>query len=124
MSEIIVEPLRIFVAGPYNPYGEKPHNAIRLAQRNLDEAIKHANIIIDLGHYAFVPHLTHYLHIHYSCGHDRGDFYYDYDNSFLDLWANALFYIAPSPGADNELKRAQGRGYFIFKSISEVPRLK
>ncbi|MFA5379398.1 MAG: hypothetical protein WC455_26815 [Dehalococcoidia bacterium] len=117
------EPLRIFVAGPYCPYGETPHNAIRVAQINVDAAITVANEIHDRGHYAFVPHLTHYLHAHPSCSHDRYDWYYHYDNSFLDLWANALFFLRESPGANKELERAIKRGLTIYRQIDDVPYL-
>lgn len=116
-----MDKLRIFIAGPYCPYGASPHDAIRLAQRNVDVAIEAANIIHDIGHYAFVPHLTHYLHSHYSCSTDRGNWYYDYDNTFLDLWANALLIIKESPGANNELQRAKDRGMVIFKNVTEIP---
>lgn len=121
MKGATMEPLRIFVAGPYCPYGERPHNAIRIAQANVDAAITAANAIHDKGHYAFVPHLTHYLHTHQSCSQDRGDWYYDYDNTFLDLWANALLLLRNSPGADNEVRRAVGRRIQIFQKIDEIP---
>jgi hypothetical protein len=115
--------LRIFVAGPYCPYGADLHDASRLAQRNVDQAIEIANAIHDKGHYAFVPHLTHYLHIHYSCKKDRGIWYYDYDNSFLDIWATALFFIAESPGANNEKQRAIGRDLIVFTNLNQIPKL-
>lgn len=112
---------RIFIAGPYCPYGADPHDAIRLAQQNVDKAIEIANAIHDLGHYAFVPHLTHYLHAHYSCKKDRKNWYYEYDNTFLDLWATALFFLKESPGASKELIRAEGLGKKIFYSLEEIP---
>jgi len=116
------EPLRIFVAGPYCAYNCDPHLATQVTQRNLDTAIWIANRIIDRGHYAFVPHLTHYLHIHNSCRVDRKDWYCEYDNTFLDLWANALFLIAPSPGSNKELERAVQRGYLIFNHVDDIPK--
>lgn len=116
-----MEKLRIYIAAPYNPYGMHPHQAIQQAQRNVDKVIRVANYIHDIGHYAFVPHLSHYLHIHQSCKIDRGDWYYDYDNTFLDLWANAFLYLAPSIGADMELKRAKDRELLIFNKVGEIP---
>jgi hypothetical protein len=104
-----MKPLRIYVAGPYNPVGCDTHGAAKQAQANVDRVIEAANIIHDKGHYAFVPHLSHYLHIHYSCKKDRGVWYYDYDNTFLDLWANAFLLLAHSFGADEELRRFKER---------------
>jgi hypothetical protein len=115
------EPLRIYIAAPYNPTGCDNHGAARIAQQNVDRVIAAANLIHDKGHYAFVPHLSHYLHIHYSCSKDRGVWYYEYDNTFLDLWANAFLYLMPSPGADQELQRAKDRELLIFNRIDEIP---
>jgi hypothetical protein len=122
MSHKTQEKLRIFVAGPYCAYGADPHDALRITQVNVDCAIAAANAIHDMGHYAFVPHLTHYLHTHYSCKKDRKNWYYEYDNTFLDLWATALLLVAHSPGADNELQRAKDRGIKIFYSIEDILR--
>ena len=118
------ERLRIYIAAPYMPRGSDVHDAARIAQQNVDRVIEAANYIHDIGHYAFVPHLTHYLHIHYSCKVDRCVWYYDYDNTFLDLWANAFLYLAPSFGADMELKRAKEKDLLIFASITEIPNLR
>jgi hypothetical protein len=125
----MTERLRIYIAAPYNPTGCNNHGAAKVAQRNVDRVIEAANIIHDKGHYAFVPHLSHYLHIHYSCKTDRGIWYYDYDNTFLDLWANAFLYLMPSYGADMELKRFEARRIFtqqsypmpIFKNVNQIP---
>lgn len=117
------EPLRIYVAAPYNPVGCDPHGAIQTAQRNVDRVIEAANYIHDIGHYAFVPHLSHYLHIHYSCKVDRGIWYYDYDNTFLDLWANAFLHLMSSFGADKEWERANARELIIYRHLAEIPFL-
>ena len=50
--------------------------------------------------------------------------WYDFDNTFLDDWATALFYIAPSKGADAELERASKHRLKIFRDLSEVPDLR
>jgi len=128
-----MEKLRIYVAAPYNPTDCNNHGAARIAQKNVDRVIEAANHIHDIGHYAFVPHLSHYLHIHYSCKSDRGAWYYHYDNTFLDLWANAFLYLMPSPGADDELQRFKKRNAIevngiwdtmpVFYDIKDVPIL-
>lgn len=113
--------LRIYVAAPYNPVNLDPHGAVQQAQRNVDRVIEAANYIHDIGHYAFVPHLSHYLHIHYSCKKDRGVWYYDYDNTFLDLWANAFLYLMSSFGADREWERAYKNKIPIYRNLGDIP---
>jgi len=118
---MINKPLRIYVAGPYTPKNCTLHDAARIAQRNTTEAIKIGNALMAKGHYVFVPHLTHYLHIHESCKIKDSNFWYELDNSFLMDWANALYYLSPSWGADEELKWAEAKELHIFKSLSQVP---
>lgn len=114
--------LRIYVAGPYAPHNCSLHDAIRIAQKNTNIAVKIGNALMEKGHYIFVPHLTHYLHIHESCTIDDANWWYEQDNSFLDRWANAFFYIGSSHGADAELERAKKLGLKIFYSLDEVPK--
>jgi len=116
-----MKPLKIYVAGPYTPKNCSLHDAARIAQRNTTEAIKIGNALMAKGHYVFVPHLTHYLHIHESCTIHDANFWYELDNSFLNDWANAFFYISPSWGADQELKIAELKGFKIFRKIEDVP---
>ena len=116
-----MKPLRIYIAGPYLPINCSIHDAARVAQHNVDRAIEVAHALIERGHYPFIPHLSHYLHIHHSCQRDYGgDFYYKYDNTFLDNWAEALFFIASSKGASAELERAKKRNLIIFYDLEEV----
>jgi len=114
-----MKPLRIYVAGPYTPTTKNLHDAAREAHQNVQRAIKIALELIRKGHYPFVPHLSHYIHL--NCELDLGDWWYEYDNTFLEYWAEALFYIAPSKGADAELKLAEKLGLRIFRSLDEVP---
>lgn len=117
------EPERIFIAGPYCPYGAEIHDASRLAQRNVDKALEVANALVDKGHFIFVPHVSHYIHTHYSNKTDKGAWWYEEDNTFLDHWATVLYFIGPSRGADKELERAKKLGLKIYWSILEVPDL-
>lgn len=116
--------MKIYVAGPYTPKNCSLHNAARVAQRNTDKAMEIGNALMAKGHFVFVPHLTHYLHIHRSCKVDDPNFWYKLDNSFLMDWADSLFYISSSWGADQELKWAEAKGFRIFRNLSEVPNLK
>lgn len=114
---------RIYIAGPYAPRDCSLHAASQMAQRNVDAAIKAANQCIDYGHFVFVPHLSHYIHIHPSTLRDYGSWWYEEDNTFLDHWATSLLYLGPSPGADAELERAKALGLTIYHSTTEVPDL-
>jgi len=117
--------MRIYVAGKYTPQTKDIHTAAQEAAHNVHKAIEVAIELIKKGHFPFVPHLSHYIHIDPSCKEDFGNtFYYDYDNSFLYHWAEALFYIETSHGADAELALAQKLGLRIFFELDEVPEVK
>lgn len=116
--------LKIYIAGPYQAHNCSLHDATRITQKNVDRVIEIANILIEKGHYPFVPHLSHYIHIHESCRRDYYEWWYDYDNTFLYDWAEALLYVAPSKGADAELQLAKELGLKIFHSVDEVPDAK
>jgi hypothetical protein len=115
-------PMRIYIAGPYCPKNCSLHEAPAVAQRNVDRAIEVAMALIEKGHYPFVPHLSHYLNIHYSRKKElTSDFYYKYDITFLEHWAEAIFFIEQSPGADFELRVAIGRKLPVYTKLEEVP---
>jgi hypothetical protein len=113
--------MRIYIAGRYCPKNCSLHDASRIAQHNVDKAIEVANRLIEKGHYVFVPHLTHYIHTHYSCERDYGEWWYEEDNTFLVYWAQALFYLGPSFGANLELELARKLGLKIFYVLKDVP---
>ena len=111
---------RIYVAGPYTAKDCTLHGATKQVQQNVDRAIAVGNAILLKGHYAFVPHLSHYQHIHHSMTVDLGVLWYDIDNTYIDHWATAFFYIAPSYGADMELTRAESLGLKIYRNLNEI----
>ncbi len=114
--------LRIYIAGPYCPSNCSLHEAPAVAQRNVDRAIEVAMALIEKGHFPFVPHLSHYLNIHYSRKSElTKEFYYVYDLTFLDHWANAFFLINESPGAVVELERARKLKIPIYTDLIQVP---
>ncbi len=112
--------MRIYIAGPYCPRTTDIHEAAREAQHNVDVAIEIANELFTLGHYPHVPHLTHYIHTHYSSQPREKSLWYKYDDTYLEHWAEALYYIGPSPGADHELYLALKLGLKIYHSLEEV----
>lgn len=114
--------MKIFISGPYCPRDGSLHDAARIAQRNVDRAIAIGNALIEKGHFVFIPHLNHYIHIHYSCKRDYTAWWYEEDLTFLRDWADALFFIDNSVGTCMELAEAQKLGLQIFYSLGEVPQ--
>ena len=117
----MTEPLFIYVAGPYTPRGNDIHDAAREANLNVRVAIQIGIELIKKGHFAFIPHLTHFIHL------EMGDnialpntFWYEYDLKWLAK-CNALYYIAPSTGANIELKWAREHGLQVFHELHNVP---
>lgn len=108
--------LRIYVAGPYTA-----PNVYEVAA-NVTRAIDAGIAIVKLGHSPFVPHLTHFLELRseeIGAGLDY-ETYMRMDEAWLAC-ADALLYLAPSPGADRELSFAQISGMPIYRSVEEIP---
>ena len=117
------KPERIYVAGPYSSHDTNLHDSPRITQHNVDKAVKIAIALIEKGHYICVPHLSHYIHTNPRMMKDMGTWWYIQDNTFIDHWATALFYMSPSYGTDLELERAKKLGLKIYKNLDEVPNL-
>jgi len=111
--------LRIYVAGPYRPKTEDVHEAVRLAAHNTNKAISVGLELMKRGHIVYIPHLSHFIHTHPECDREYG--WYAFDNSFINYWAEALYYISASYGADNERKLAERLKLKIFTSMDQVP---
>ena len=108
---------RIYIAGPYLPKNCTLHDASRIAQHNTNRAITTANMLIEKGHFVFVPHLSHYIHTHYSCNRDYNGWWYEEDMTFLNYWATAIYMIngwEDSYGAKKEYQRAKELGLKIL----------
>lgn len=114
--------MRLYIAGPYVAKGYSEHAIPLITQRNVDHAIEMFHHLKALGHTPFVPHLSHYLHIHPSSPGDYGEFWYEYDLTFLDHWAEGIFMLRGwenSKGSKLELARAKELGLFILYELSE-----
>ncbi len=115
--------MKIYVAGPYSPTKSlDKHEGIREAAQNTEHAIEAGIAILNKGHIPYIPHLSHFVHTHHACNHEYK--WYVIDNSFIEDWAEALLYLAPSFGADAELKLAAKLGLKIFYSLNEIPDCK
>ena len=125
----MVKSLRIYVAGPYSAKTKADHiltahTVIQEVARNVDKAIEIGLSLIEKGHYPFIPHLSHYIHTNHFCKKDYGYWYYEFDNTFLYNWAEALYYISSSGGADAELELAKKLGLQVFYNLDDVPEAK
>lgn len=108
--------MRIYVSGPYSA----PTSTGKLA--NVRKAIAVAIALRNLGHYPFIPHLTHYLdEMVQHCGLEFSyESYMEWDQAFQDT-CEGFYYMEPSPGADRELAHARNIGQQIFMTLDEVP---
>lgn len=107
--------MKIYIAGPYTATTDTE----RLA--NVTRAIDAGLVVWQRGHVPYIPHLTHYIDARVQ---ERGlpigyEEYMAYDDAWLAC-CEGFLYLAPSPGADRELQRAQARGMVIFYHVEEV----
>jgi len=102
--------MRIYIASAYT----KGDVAI-----NVRNAIMIADELVRLGHTPFIPHLTHFWHL---VSPKTISFWYCYDMSFLDNWAEAILRVdGISEGADNEVIRAEELGLPVYYDIEDLP---
>jgi nucleoside 2-deoxyribosyltransferase len=112
----MIEAQKIYIAGPYSSV----ERSVR--QRNVDRAIAIAVELLAKGHYPFVPHLTHYVDEWVQgVGIELSwEDYIAWDVVWLQE-CDALYYIAPSRGADLERDVAEYLGKPVYLSMEEVP---
>ena len=114
---------RIYIAGPYLPKNCELHNVPRQAQRNVDRFIEAFHQLKKKGMIPYVPTLSHYLHIHPSCPEDYGDWWYNYDMTFIENWAEAIYMLKGwenSKGATMEFKKAEELGLKIYYEEDDI----
>lgn len=116
VNQIINTPLRIYLAGPYT--------AATLAGKtaNVKKAIDVGIVLYLRGHYPLIPHLSHFIDLEAkSRGTPLGwSEYMSTDIAWL-RFADAMFFIGPSPGANVEYKEAKKHDMKIYYDIAKVP---
>lgn len=107
----------VYIASPYS----HPDPAVRAA--NVRRSVEAAAEVIRRGHHAFSPlAATHPIaEIAPEIGYET---WMAFDASVITRWATALLYLAPSPGADRELRHARRQGLFIFNDLAEIPDIR
>ena len=108
----------VYIAGPLSNGGGK------CLLSNVVKAVEVAEQLYERGHWSFVPHLTafqerilQHTHNGHNCTHNRwliGD-------AIILSRCDALYFIAPSPGANIELGVAQAIGIPVFRNMDDVP---
>jgi hypothetical protein len=104
---------RVYIIGSYCPKNCSLHDASRIAQHNVDKAIEAGNRLLREGYNVFIPHLSHYVHTHYSSTSDLNGDWYDIDMSFLEHWATAIYILdgcENSKGSQMEIEKANKLG--------------
>lgn len=107
-------PLNIYVSGPYS--SPDPDEKAR----NIQVASDIGLCLMRKGHHVLVPHTA-------TCRWDGHLDYEDFmrlDETFVKEWADAIFFIGSSPGADRELLWAQEMGLTVFRNYESVPTVK
>jgi hypothetical protein len=111
---------RIYVAGPISADTEEEMELNY--KRGQELGIRLQN----LGHLVFVPH-NYVVKIPGLVGRVSDKIYEELlqlDFSVIRHWATAMFFMAPSPGANRELELAQELGLKVFFLESVVPDLR
>ncbi len=108
--------LKIYVAGPIT--SDNPEEV----RKNILKARKVGEAILKKGHFPYVPH------VHFS-GWDVDIYeYYDtfqaHGEEIIEKWADALFFISSSNGANAERAKAEKLGLKIFTNLEEIPDFK
>lgn len=104
--------MRMYIAGPYSA------NHPRQVLRNVDAAIEAGIKVITKGHSVFIPHYTHYMHLHSSCPFEYEE-YLRNDIEWLKV-SDAMLFLSPSPGANMELELAKKLGLRIYYFVEDI----
>lgn len=103
--------MKIYVAGPYTK-GD--------VAMNVKYAIHEGDYLAGLGHFPFIPHLSHFWHL--VAPHEDINFWYEQDNEWLKVCDAILRLKGESVGADAEVALARELGLIVYDSVFDVPR--
>lgn len=109
--------LRIYVAGPYT--ADTPEGVEANVRRAIDAGIE----IMKRGHYPFIPHLAHWMHVQSGEWFSRED-WLAWGIAWLRQCDALLRLPRKSIGADREVVRALRRDKFVFGRVEDIPDLR
>jgi hypothetical protein len=108
MPQDAIRLIRVYIAGPYTA----PDPAV-----NVRKAMEAAMQCIDDGLAPFVPHLSHFLHMHAPRDYET---WMTLDFAWLEACDAVWRLPGPSAGADREVTLAQTYGIPVFTSYAEL----
>lgn len=113
--------MRIYVSGPLTD------SSTEVVVTNIYKALDASIEILKRGHSPFIPHLAYFLNDYMirsrkisTASHDAWLSLFDFP--WLDV-CDGLLFMGSSPGADEELKRAENLGKIIWTDISDIPHV-
>jgi len=106
----LIEPMLIYLASPYTQ-GD--------IGANINRVIDVADILLENGHYPYIPHLNHLWHIVSS---KTWEIWLDYDLFILSRCDALLRLDGDSKGADIEVKEAERLGKKVYTRIEDLIR--
>lgn len=98
---------RVYIAGPYTR-GD--------TAENVRKAVETAHYLLSLGHFPYVPHLTHFWHLLFPRPYED---WMRLDLGWLDTCDALIRLPGDSPGADREVAHAETKGIPVYYGLSE-----
>ena len=105
--------MRVFIAGPYS--AGHPREVLS----NVNKAIEYGIWLMLAGYDVFIPHLSHYIHLHPSCPFEYEE-YLKNDMAWLEVSDAVMRLSGHSNGADGEVARAKVLGIPVVYSLEEL----
>ena len=102
--------MRVYIAGPYTK-GD--------VARNVAKAMEAANELMDAGHAPYIPHLTHFMHIHLPRPYED---WLKLDLTYLTICEAIIRLVGESSGADREVSLARSLRLPVFATVEEFIR--
>ena len=105
--------MRVFISGPYT--AEHPRDVLK----NVNNAIEVGLELMWMGYDVFIPHLSHYVHLHPECTFEYEE-YLKNDMAWLEV-SDAVFRMpGESNGADAEVAKAKELGIPVFYDVDMI----
>ena len=111
--------MTVYVAGPLTTSRNGKLVSRKQRERNVEKAMQAGLEVIQKGHWPFIPHLNYYFSEYIDESLDVRD-YMEWDFAFLDK-CDAMLYLGPSAGADEELERSKNAGRKIYYDVRDIP---
>jgi hypothetical protein len=111
--------MRVYVSGPISAETDEK------ILENVNIALDISIALIAKGHHPFTPHLSYWLEkraIRTGVGKYTHEWWMEHDKYWVGV-CDALFFIAPSPGANLERGWALDWGMPVYTCLEDVPSI-